>query len=140
MTPNVEEIFMKQNHWQDSLDRQQEVFSGIFEDARIGILPKPQIESEDGKVLVWEVQSGKMSAGYRPFTGFRNAEVDMLFVADEQGLVSLYENGGEFKHMKNLIREGSILFYVFKTKNELLDLGYEDFLDALGLAFMGGCR
>lgn len=140
MIPSVEEIFLNQNHWQEILDRQQQVFSGIIDEAKIGILPKPQIVSEDGKLLVWEVQSGKMLADYKPFAGFKNAGVDMLFVAEEQALVSLYENAGEFRQMKDLIRQGAILFYVFKTRDDLLDLGYEEFLDALGLAFMGGCR
>jgi hypothetical protein len=29
---------------------------------------------------------------------------------------------------------------VFRTKRELRDLGYEDFVEALGLPFLGACR
>ena len=42
--------------------------------------------------------------------------------------------------LKRLIRSGDILFFVFRTKFELQDAGYEDFLDTLGLAFLGACR
>ena len=38
------------------------------------------------------------------------------------------------------IRTGNILFFVMKSKYELQDAGYEDFLDSLGLAFLGACR
>jgi hypothetical protein len=39
-----------------------------------------------------------------------------------------------------MIRCGNILFFVMKTKYQLQDAGYEDFLDTLGLAFLGACR
>ena len=42
--------------------------------------------------------------------------------------------------IKKMIRRGSILFFVMKTKYQLQDAGYEDFLDTLGLAFLGACR
>ena len=42
--------------------------------------------------------------------------------------------------MKKMIRSGGILFFVMKTKHQLQDAGYEEFLDSLGLAFLGACR
>jgi hypothetical protein len=33
-----------------------------------------------------------------------------------------------------------MLLYVLAPKSQLLDDGYEDFLETLGLAFMGACR
>jgi hypothetical protein len=32
------------------------------------------------------------------------------------------------------------MFYALKPKDALQDAGYEDFLDSLGLAFLGACR
>jgi len=32
------------------------------------------------------------------------------------------------------------MFFVFRTRQELQDAGYDDFLDSLGLAFLGACR
>jgi len=42
--------------------------------------------------------------------------------------------------MKKMIRQGNMLFFVMKAKHELQEAGYEDFLDSLGLAFLGACR
>jgi hypothetical protein len=42
--------------------------------------------------------------------------------------------------MKRQIRAGNIMFFVMRTKYELQDAGYEEFLDTLGLAFLGACR
>jgi hypothetical protein len=44
------------------------------------------------------------------------------------------------KTIKRLIRRGNIMFFVFKNKAQLQDAGYEDFLESLGLAFLGACR
>lgn len=98
-----------------------------------------EFDSPEGRILCWEAQSGKMLTNYCPFTGFRNADVDLLFVADDEAMVTLYEQTGEnaILRMKESLRRGTILFYVLKTKSELLDMGYEDFLDALGLVFLG---
>jgi len=142
MATGVRDVFFDLNTWQAMLDRQQEVFSGMLRGARIGIIPKEEFDSLEGKILAWEAQDGRMLADYRPFTGFRNTDVDLLFVADDEAMVTLYEKAGDnaFSQMKELIRRGTILFYVLKTKSELLDMGYEEFLDALGLAFLGACR
>jgi hypothetical protein len=53
----------------------------------------------------------------------------------------LSELGGDtLSAIKRLIRRGRIMFFVFKNKAQLQDAGYEDFLDSLGLAFLGACR
>ena len=142
MATAVADVFLDLSAWQNMLDVQQEVFSGMLQGAKIGILPKVEFDSPEGRILSWEAQSGKMLANYSPFTGFRNADVDLLFVAEDEAMVTLYEQAGEnaFLQMKESLRRGTILFYVLKTKSELLDMGYEEFLDALGLGFLGACR
>jgi hypothetical protein len=63
-------------------------------------------------------------------------------VADEAGLAAMREalHGETLSIIKRQIRKGAIMFFVMKTKFELQDAGYEDFLDSLGLAFLGACR
>jgi len=76
------------------------------------------------------------------FPGFEAAAVDLLFVADEAALAALEASleGDALATLKRRIRQGGILFFVLRTKYELQDAGYEDFLDTLGLAFLGACR
>lgn len=83
-----------------------------------------------------------MHASRRSYTGFKQASVDLLFVADDAALAALQEalEADTLSIMKRLIRKGNIMFYVMKTKYQLQDAGYEEFLDSLGLAFLGACR
>ena len=110
--------------------------------ASLGILPKKEFNSPSGTMLTWNRQDSKMAAAYQPFTGFRDASVDLLFVADDEALESLHSKAMDnpFDEMREQIRNGNILFYVMKTKTELLDLGYEELIEVLGIPFLGACR
>jgi hypothetical protein len=83
-----------------------------------------------------------MRAEMVPYRGFQDAKVDLLFVADAEALDRLRYNIGDdtLSLMKRQIRAGNIMFFVMRTKYELQDAGYEEFLDTLGLAFLGACR
>lgn len=50
------------------------------------------------------------------------------------------ELGPPFADMKGKVRRRETLLYVVKPRAGLLDLGYEEFLDSLGLTFIGACR
>ncbi len=83
-----------------------------------------------------------MRAGIVPYRGFQEAKVDLLFVAEAEALDKLRADIGDatLPLMKRQIRAGGIMFFVMRTKYELQDAGYEEFLDSLGLAFLGACR
>jgi hypothetical protein len=93
-------------------------------------------------MLTWVMDGEHMCANLRQYSGFQDARVDLLFVADESGLEAMREalEGETLSIIKRQIRKGAIMFFVMKTKYELQDAGYEDFLDSLGLAFLGACR
>jgi hypothetical protein len=92
--------------------------------------------------MVWEVREDGMYATLRPYTGFQDARVDLLFVAEDGALAAMHAalDGDTLSIIRRQIRKGGIMFYVMRTKYELQDAGYEDFLDTLGLAFLGACR
>ncbi len=123
-------------------DCRQEIFTNMLPGASLGILPKKEFNSPSGTMLTWNRQDSKMAAAYQPFTGFRDASVDLLFVADDEALESLHSKAMDnpFDEMREQIRNGNILFYVMKTKTELLDLGYEELIEVLGIPFLGACR
>jgi hypothetical protein len=83
-----------------------------------------------------------MRVEQRRFGGFSDCSVAALFVAEpdvlEQVHARLHDNA--LGAMKLQLRQGGMLLYVLAPKAQLLDDGYEDFLEALGLAFMGACR
>ncbi|MBK7022789.1 MAG: hypothetical protein IPH41_04490 [Sulfuritalea sp.] len=140
--------------WQAMLDRHREVFTEMDDGARIGIvsreasgiLPGKHLEgvqrAAEVDMLAWEVQGGGMQAGIERFAGMATVKVDLLLVADAEALAAARADlaGNALTTIKKAIRRGNIMFFVFKNKAQLQDAGYEDFLESLGLAFLGACR
>jgi hypothetical protein len=158
MSPGAQSMFADLPAWQAMLDRYQELFSDMLPGSRIGILPRSgtslmpgkhlaglsnsEFSLPDGKMLAWEVNGAGMRADYRPCRNFQDAQADLLLVPDDAALEEIRRTLGDdpLSTIKKMIRRGSILFFVMKTKYQLQDAGYEDFLDTLGLAFLGACR
>lgn len=128
--------------WQSVLDRHSAVFSGMALGSRVGFLPKDDFETPMATMMVWEATGDGMQAKYQPFPGFESVRIDLLFIADDATLARLHDsdNPAPFSDIKTKVRRRDILLYVVKPRDELLDSGYEDFLDSLGLVFMGACR
>jgi hypothetical protein len=143
------------SRWQAMLDRHADLFSGMEPGSAIGFVPRARSgilpgkhagalkgALGEGEMMTWEVDAQGMRAGLRRYTGFEGIGVDLLFVADDEGLAAMDDavGGDALSIIKRLIRAGRVMFYVMKTKYELQDAGYEEFLDTLGLAFLGACR
>ncbi|MBI5908900.1 MAG: hypothetical protein HY848_02935 [Betaproteobacteria bacterium] len=159
MSPGAQSMFADVQAWQAMLDRYQELFADMLPGSRIGILPRSRtslmpgkhlaglsnaaFSLPEGKMLAWEVGEGTgMRAGYRPCRNFQDAQADLLLVPDDAAFEEIRRTltADPLSTIKKMIRCGSILFFVMKTKYQLQDAGYEDFLDTLGLAFLGACR
>lgn len=153
----AESKFGDLENWQAMLDRHDELFTemtpgsaiGFVSRAGSGIQPGKHVaglnDASSAEMLVWQIRNGHeagMIALRRNYTGFQQANVDLLFVADDDALVAMQGalQGDTLSIMKRLIRKGNIMFYVMKNKYQLQDAGYEEFLDSLGLAFLGACR
>lgn len=142
MVSTIGEMFLDVQGWQTILDRRPEIFTDMLPGASLGILPKKEFESSVGTMLIWVKQVDKMAVFYQTFTGFQNTSVDLLMIADDAALESLHSKAQDnpFYEMREQIRNGHILYYVMKTKNELLALGFEELIDVLGIPFLGACR
>ena len=128
--------------WQALLDRHPDVFRGLMPGARIGLLSKDDFEPPRATMLVWQANDNGMRAHYEPFPGFEQVKIDLLFIADDDAIRRLHDRAAPapFAEIKSKVRRRDIILYVVKPRDELIDCGYEDFLDSLGLAFMGACR
>jgi len=143
--------------WQSMLDRHAELFSEMVPGSSVGfvarsgsgIMPGKHAAGlkgaqGEGQMLAWAIPADNsgIRASFKSYTGFEDTQVDLLFVAEDTGLQAMREalDGDALSIMKRQIRKGSIMFYVMKTKYQLQDAGYEEFLDTLGLAFLGACR
>ncbi|MCK9382636.1 MAG: hypothetical protein M0P95_16420 [Sulfuritalea sp.] len=154
MTTATDQTFGEIASWQSMLDRHRELFLDMVQGSRIGfvsreasgILPGKHLDgvkvASEVPMLAWQLENGGMSARIERFAGMSSTKVDLLLVADEEALETMRsELGGDtLTVIKRLIRRGRMMFFVFKNKAQLQDAGYEDFLDSLGLAFLGACR
>ena len=141
--------------WQSMLDRHAELFSEMLPGSTVGFVPRAGSGIQPGKhvaglmnaggegeMMAWEVDGDGMRASLRRYAGFQDAKVDLLFVAEDAAIEAMRGalRSDALSIMKRQIRQGGIMFYVMRTKYELQDAGYEEFLDNLGLAFLGACR
>jgi hypothetical protein len=148
-------VFGDVHAWQAMLDRHAPLFTELLPGSAVGFVPRAGSGIHPGKhvagvmnaegagqMLTWLMDGDRMRAGIRDYTGFQDARVDLLFVADDAGLEAMRDalQGETLSIIKRQIRKGAIMFFVMRTKFELQDAGYEDFLDSLGLAFLGACR
>lgn len=144
--------------WQATFDRHAALFAELRPGARMGLVARSGWHAGAGRriaamravagdagdppMLAFEAADGGIRVDVRPFGGVEQAGVDLLFVAEDRAQADLeaLPCDAVLPAMKRMLREGAVMFYVFRTKGELQDAGYEDFLDSLGLAFLGACR
>lgn len=152
--PVLDDMFGDMALWQAMLDRQRELFVDMDAGSRLGFVSREASGILPGKhregvqvvtevpMMAWEIENGGMSARIERFAGLSSTRVDILLVADREAMDTLRaELGGDMlKTIKRLIRRGNIMLFLFRNKAQLQDAGYEDFLESLGLAFLGACR
>ena len=128
--------------WQSVLDRHPHMFLGMQAGARIGLMSKDDFEPPTATMVVWETTGQAVQAKYEFFPGFDQVKIDLLFIANDATLCRIHDaaNAAPFAEIKTKVRRRDILLYVVKPRQELLDFGYGEFLDSLGLVFMGTCR
>ena len=154
MLATADQTFGELAAWQGMLERHGELFADMQPGSRIGIVSREASGILPGKhpaglqsvaqvpMLAWQVEDGGIAARIERFAGMSSTRVDLSLVADADAMTTMREQlGGDMlTAIKRLIRRGSMMFFVFRTKAELQDAGFEDFLDSLGLAFLGACR
>jgi hypothetical protein len=140
--------------WQRVLDHQQELFAEMDCGSTIGVVLRNHPGADGAKrtvlvpvsepvpMLAWERDEARMVARDRVFHGLEGVSADLLFVAEEGALEAVLARAGEnpFGELKRQIRAARIQVFVMRTRRELAGLGYEDFVECLGLPFLGPCR
>lgn len=128
--------------WQALLDRERHLFEPMIEGASVGFVARESADRGSGEMLVWRRAGGAMQVERQAFGGFANCPVALLFVAEPGSLEAVHErlHDNALGALKLQLRSGATLLYVIVPKRQLLDDGYEDFVEALGLAFLGACR
>ncbi len=127
--------------WQEYLEQNQ-ILAKIKNGARIGILPKNNFGTEGEYLLVWEVKEGRINVFTETFKGFRYSGVEIIFLAEEQVLEKMYQalSNDILSEIKNQIRLGNIICYIMKNRQELIDMGFEELIEYIGIPSIGTCH
>lgn len=138
--------------WQRVLDRNEALFADTVPGASIAIVPRfapggggkprPTVMpvSDPVTMLLWTRESHGMVAREGEFRGLRGLPADLLLVAGEGALEAALRHAEPLGELKRQLRAGRMLFMVMRTREELGERGWTDFLEALGLPFLGTCR
>ena len=138
----MESILFDRVAWQTILETERHVFQLLQPGTAIGLLTKRVFERQDGAMMVWVRDSAGMIVEYHRFSGFQAVGVDILLVAEEGSLRQMTDHAGDrpLAVMKEQMCQGNILFYAIKSQSNLEDLGLDDFIDSIGIPFLGACR
>lgn len=128
--------------WQPVFDLYANLFEALEDGRSLAMLDKATWDAGRGEALHCRLEGGRMLARSNSWEGAAKTDADLLFVGLRDSLTHLdaAQPDQRFSMLKDNIHEGEVLFFVMKTKCTLIDAGWEDFLDSLGLAFMGACR
>jgi hypothetical protein len=131
--------------WQAALAMHAGAFSCLAPGSRIGLVADNALAtagSAGSSMLVWQATERGLSVQAGTFPGFEQTDVDILMAADDAALASMDQalDADVLAMLRELIREGRLLFFARKTRRDLEEAGYEELLEQLGFAFMGACR
>jgi hypothetical protein len=137
VTDGTERAALDPRRWQPVLDANADPFAPLDPGAAAALEWRARA-STDAPVLA----SSVMGAAVKTWQGVGRADVDLVFVCLREALDRFAEVDVEARLsvLKDLLHGGKVLFFVMKTKCNLVNAGWEEFLDSLGLAFMGACR
>ena len=128
--------------WQQVLDRHAALFEELEEGASVALVARRVLAAarEPVPMLVWVREAGGMAARAAEFSGYRALGADLLLVANDGALEAALEREEPLAEVKRQLRAGGMMFMVLRRKDELRDHGWEDFLEWLGMPFLGTCR
>jgi hypothetical protein len=138
--------------WQQVLDRHAELFAETAEGASVALVPRfargadgrprPTVMpvADPAPMQLWVREPEAMAARDAEFRGLKALVSDMLLIAGDGALAEALAHERPFSELKRQLRSGRTLFMVMRTRDELRERGWSDFIESLGLPFLGTCR
>jgi len=138
--------------WQRVLDCYPELFVETAQGASVAVVPR-FARGADGKprpvvmpasdpvpMLLWRREPDAMRVRDAEFRGLKGLVSDLLLIAGDGALEEALAHERPFSELKRQLRSGRMLFMVMRTRDELRERGWSDFIESLGLPFLGTCR
>ncbi len=143
---------MSAGDWQPVLDRHAELFTETTTGASVALVPR-FARGADGKqrpvvmpvsepipMQLWVREPDARRARDAEFRGLKSLFSDLLLIAGDGALDEALANERPLSELKRQLRGGRMLFMVMRTRDELRERGWSDFIESLGLPFLGTCR
>lgn len=121
--------------WHAWIENNKALFAGLNPSAKIGFIIKEVFENLKGKAVILKTSETEERLVVKEveFAGFRALPVDIVFIAGLSTLEIIKDNVSLYHLLKNK----EVLFFTLKTSAELKEKGYAEFLDTIGLEFLG---
>jgi len=138
--------------WQPVLDAHVALFEPLAAGASVALVPRWREDAQGVRranimprtdpvpMLLWRREPQAMRVRDGIFTGLASLASDLLFIAEDGALDSALAHERPLSELKRLLRRNQILFMVLRTRDELRERGWTEFVEALGLPFLGTCR
>lgn len=128
--------------WQAMLDRYRPAFANLRSGSRIGIARRDDLGHGEAGMVVFEARRGRLHAAQEPFRGYGDGTLDVMLVGDDAAVSEvarrLVDDG--LPALKEQVRHGGFVCFLMRTQCDLVEAGYEDVLQSMGVVFMGACR
>ncbi len=127
---------------QSVLDKHEDLFTEVSDGASVAIVPRRSVAPicDPAPMIVWVREPQGMVARAGEFGGYKALSSDLLLVTNDGTLEAALERDQPLAEIKRQLRAGGMLFMVLRRKDELRAHGWEDFLEWLGMPFLGSCR
>jgi hypothetical protein len=129
--------------WRAMGEASREVFAALEPGARVGLISQSEMNAAPGaQMVVWQADSEGPKTALAPFDGFSGAGADMIFMIPDEALDEIAAAAPEkgLSALEGPVRSGDAMLFYIAPKPELLDAGYEEFMERLGFGFLGACR
>lgn len=128
--------------WQFVLDKHEDLFTDVADGASVAIVPRRSVAPvcDPVPMIVWAREPQGMAARAGEFAGFKALSSDLLLITNDGTLEAALAREEPLAEIKRQLRASGMLFMVLHRKDELRSHGWEDFLEWLGMPFLGSCR
>ncbi|HXK54321.1 MAG TPA: hypothetical protein PK405_06515 [Hyphomicrobiales bacterium] len=129
--------------WREMGEASREVFAALEPGARVGLISQAEMNQAPGaRMVVWQAGPEGPTTALAPFAGFADAPADMVFLVPDEALDEVAAAGPDkgLGALEGPVRSGDAMLFYIAPKGDLLDAGYEEFMERLGFGFLGACR
>ncbi|NQV55078.1 MAG: hypothetical protein HQ503_04405 [Rhodospirillales bacterium] len=138
-------MFADRDVWAEMLDRCAAAFTSIAPGGRIGVVANNNLATPisklGGEMMVWTTQENGVAVSTQPFA-LAGTNTDLLFMVDGETLDALKGASADnlAKRLSSRSKRGKMMLYFMIGRDDLEDAGYFEFLESVGLSFLGPCR